>query len=370
MLLDLDSDPVGDLFFPGAKIDRYALIRHVATGGMGSVWEAQLDGKHGFAKRVAIKTIRAELAGELRFRQMFLEEARLSSRLSHANVAQVLDVGDHESTVYIVFEWVDGRSLESTCLDAAARGTPVSIEQTLRIVADVCAGLHAVHELRGDSGEPLQVVHRDVSPHNVLVSPEGFAKIIDFGLAKAKDRAFEATKSGVVRGTPQFMSPEQALGRPLDPRADVFAAGAVLFRALAGCPPFPHREALVKFVLDGQLPDLPQGVPESVRALIAKAMHRDPGERFADAAEMRRAIERTMHLELPSSAAVVPQAAVEGPAPATAVEAVAGLALAATEHAAVASTPRARIAGTKWLVVGVALVACLVLAALVLALRL
>jgi serine/threonine-protein kinase len=289
---------VATVFASGAQIDRYTILRHVATGGMGSVWQGELSGKHGFAKKVAIKAIKDDFAAEASFKDMFLEEARISSRLSHANVAQVLDVGEHEGTVYIVFEWVDGRSLEGICRDAAARSEGVSLELALRILADVCAGLHALHELRDDKGALLHAVHRDVTPNNVLVSREGFAKIIDFGLAKARDRAIAATKSGVIKGTPAFMAPEQAMGQAVDRRSDVFSAGAVLYRVLAGRPPFPDSDALASFVLGKPPAELPARVPEAVRALIEKAMACDPEDRFATAAEMRRALERATHLDL------------------------------------------------------------------------
>jgi serine/threonine-protein kinase len=361
-------------FSPGARVDRYVVLHHVATGGMGSVWEAELAGKHGFAKRVALKAIRAELAGEPRFKEMFLEEARLSSRLSHANVAQVLDVGDHDGTMYIVFEWVDGRSLETICRDAASAKQPVSIELALRVLADVCAGLHAVHELRSDEGEPLHVVHRDVTPNNVLVSRDGFAKVIDFGLAKAKDRAITATKSGVVKGTPQFMAPEQALGHPVDRRADVFSAGAVLFRVLAGNSPFPDREALAAFVLHKRVPDLPDEVPEAVRALVQKAMSCDVDGRYATAAEMRLALERATHRDLATVSLLLPPVAPESPVErlvpsVTVVEGAAPLALAATEHAAATPATRTVVRSSRRLLLALVVAAAVVAAALAVALR-
>jgi serine/threonine-protein kinase len=313
-------------FLPGARIDRYTIVRHVANGGMGTVWQGELAGKHGFAKKVAIKTLRPEIAGEATFKAMFLEEARISSRLSHANVAQVLDVGDADG-VYIVFEWVDGRSLEAMCRE------PVPLELALRVAADVCAGLHAVHELRSDAGELLNVVHRDVTPNNVLVSREGFAKIIDFGVAKARDRAGAATKSGVVKGTPQFMSPEQAMGQAVDRRADIFSVGAVLYRVLGGQPPFADSNALAAYVMGQPPAELPPSVPEAVRAIVMKAMSCDPEERFATAADMRKALERATNLDVP------------------------------------AARPPAKSKPT-WLVVGLALAAGLVALAAVLALRL
>ncbi len=216
----------------GTIFDRYEIVRHVARGGMGSVWLARFAGKHGFTKHVAIKTIVPELAENPQFHAMFLEEARISSKLVHANAAQVLDVGEHGRAVYIVFEWVDGRSVEELCRAAEARGERIPLPLILRALADASAGLHAAHILADEDGRPLGIVHRDVTPNNILVSDKGFAKVIDFGIAKARDRVAVEDRSGFVKGTPQYMSPEAAGKLVVDRRADVWSLGAILFRAL------------------------------------------------------------------------------------------------------------------------------------------
>ena len=263
---------------------------------MGSVWLARFAGKHGFEKQVAIKTILPEFAASAQFRTMFLDEARISSRLEHANVAQILDLGEHRSLIYIVFVWVDGSSLEQLCRAAAERGEAVRLGPLLRVMSDACAGLHAAHELVDEAGESLRVVHRDVTPQNIVVSQKGFAKVIDFGVAKARDRLAGETRSGVVKGTPQYMSPEQARGdRVVDRRADVWSAGAVLYRALAGEPPFANRHELQSFILNKrELEPLRETIPKDVRDIVFRAMKRDPIERFATADEMRQAIERAI----------------------------------------------------------------------------
>ncbi len=281
---------------PGARMGRDTLLRHVATGGMGIVWQGERVGPDGARLEVAVKTIRAELAGDAAFRAMFLEEARISSRLSHPNVARVLDVGEEDGTMFIAFAWVDGPSLESLCWDAEERGELLPRDLALRVVADVCAGLHAVHELRGDHGALLDVVHRDVTPMNVLVGKDGVARLIDLGLAKARDRAGVPTRSGIAKGTPQFMAPEQAMGQEVDRRADVFAAGAILYRALAGRAPFRDHDALAAFVMGRPLAELPDEIPRPIRDLVTKAMCSDPYGRFATAEEMRAAVERAGEL--------------------------------------------------------------------------
>ncbi len=292
----------------GTRIDRYDVVRHVARGGMGSVWLGRLQGKHGFEKLVAIKTIRQELAAEGRFKAMFLDEARITSRLHHANVAQVLDVGEHASMVYIVFEWVAGKSLEALCREAEARGHALDIAFALRTMAEVCAGLHAAHELKDDEGMPLGVVHRDVSPLNVLVG-DGFSKLIDFGVAKARDRVAPETRSGVVKGTPQYMAPEQAMGHDVDRRADVWAAGATLYRALAGRPPFADREELAAFIGGRPLRELPPSTDSDVRAIVRKALEREPEDRYPTTNAMRAALEQVLHSSKERAPAALPTAA-------------------------------------------------------------
>ena len=280
----------------GSIIDRYEIVRHVARGGMGSVWLARFSGKHGFSKQVAIKTIAPEFASNEQFHAMFLEEARISAKLAHANVAQVLDVGEHGGGVYIVLEWVDGKSLEEICRTCEATGERIPLGLLLRTMADACAGLHAAHELEDDAGSPLDVVHRDVTPGNLIVGDKGFAKVIDFGIAKSRDRVHGETRSGFVKGTPQYMSPEHACREPVDRRADVWSLGAVMFRAIAGRPPFPDHEALLDY-MDGstKLPSLPTGTPGDVSEIVTRALKVERERRFASAEEMRSAIERALH---------------------------------------------------------------------------
>src|SRR5262249_48955585 len=180
---------------PGSKVDRYEIVREVAKGGMGTVYLARFAGKHGFEKHVALKTILPEYARDARFRDMFLDEARISARIAHPNVAQILDLGEAGGSLFIAFEWVSGGSLADLCRAAEAHRERLDTGVLLRLVADACAGLHAAHSLRAEDGRRLDVVHRDVTPENVLADTEGFGKVIDFGVAKARDRIAAATKS-------------------------------------------------------------------------------------------------------------------------------------------------------------------------------
>jgi len=260
---------------------------------MAAVWVARVQGKHGFEKLVAIKTILAELAGDEQFRQMFLDEARIASAIEHPNVARILDLGEVGSVLYLAMEWIDGDSVNVLQRHAAKANTPIPLSVALRIAADVCAGLHAAHELRDAAGEPLGVIHRDVSPQNVLIV-NGVSKVIDFGIAKARHRTADATTVGEVKGKVQYMAPEQALGVDLDRRADVFAAGAMLYQLVSGRTPFDSSSQLASLHLlcsDKPAPPLDASVPEPIRAAIFGALEKNVDKRTATCADLQRAIE-------------------------------------------------------------------------------
>jgi eukaryotic-like serine/threonine-protein kinase len=284
---------------PGMRLDRYEIVRRVATGGMGEVWLGRLSGKHGFAREVAIKVIRPELGENAQVRAMLLDEARICARLRHANVAQVLDVGEYGGRPYLVFEWVEGASLAALFLAAERGGRSAPVLPLVRVMADLCEGLHAAHELTDDAGRPLRVVHRDVTPANILVGKSGFAKLIDFGVAHARARIAGETRAGIVKGTPQFMAPEQAQGARVDRRADIWSVGAVLYRGLSGRPPFDGLEALEAFLRGKReiepLPPSSGADAVDLREIVARAVHRNPLSRFPTAAELGFALERVLH---------------------------------------------------------------------------
>src|SRR5579883_2045042 len=223
----------------GYRLDRYELLCPIASGGMATVWLARLRGKRGFEKLYAIKTIRTELVDDATFQEMFLDEARIASRIQHPNVAQILDLGEQEDVLFIVMEWVDGDSLAKIRKVLSKRKATLPIGVTLRVLADACAGLHAAHELRDENGDPLDLVHRDVSPQNILVSTVGAAKVIDFGIAKAHGRKQGETRTGVVKGKIQYLAPEQVKkGAKVDRRTDVWALGVCLQELVVGKPPY------------------------------------------------------------------------------------------------------------------------------------
>ncbi|HEX8793706.1 MAG TPA: serine/threonine-protein kinase [Polyangiaceae bacterium] len=286
--------PSASPIIAGYRLDRYELLCPIAEGGMASVWIARQTGKHGFQRLVAIKTILPKYAAEPSFQNMFIDEARIASRIEHANVTQILDVGEQHGVTYLVMEYVDGDALSKIYRAAKKKGAKVPLGVPLRLMADTCGGLHAAHELKDDDGQPMGVVHRDVSPQNVLVTTRGVAKLIDFGIAKARDRLAGETHADTLKGKVQYMPPEQALGRPVDRRADVWAAGAVLYHLISGRPPFEadnEIQTLFQITSGRPPPPLAPTVPQPVRDVIKKALAQKPDDRYASAAEMQQALE-------------------------------------------------------------------------------
>lgn len=283
---------------PGQLVDRYELVCPVGEGGMAQVWVARQRGKHGFEKLFALKAIHHRFADDPAFRSMFLDEARIAAAIEHPNVAQVFDLGEASSLLYLVMEYVDGDSL-SSILSAIARrngekAATVPPAIALRIIADVLSGLQAAHRLKNADGELRGVVHRDVSPSNILVGVRGDVKVIDFGIAHASDRAGGDTGAGSLMGKSHYMAPEQALKEPLGPYTDVFGAGATLYRLLAGRAAYDAgSEAQTLALIMSRAAPAPLGDPISplVAAIVARAMSPEPGDRYASAQEMANAIE-------------------------------------------------------------------------------
>jgi eukaryotic-like serine/threonine-protein kinase len=280
---------------PGYVLEgRYELLMPFARGGMATVWAGRVQRKHGFEKLVAIKTMHPNLAVEPAFRNMFLDEARIASRVRHTNVATIEDLGEEGGTLYIVMEWVQGDSLGRLHHAMAQRGPEPIVDVFLRVLADAAAGLHAAHELRGDDGALLGVVHRDVSPQNIMVTDTGLAKVIDFGIAKAVGRLAENTRTGLIKAKIEYASPEQARVEPCDRRADVWALGMTLYQLLTGDLPYRGRndvETLQKLTSGAPPPPLPPSVPPAVVAIVARALQHDRDKRFPTALEMSRALE-------------------------------------------------------------------------------
>ena len=211
---------------PGATLGRYEILMPIARGGMASVWAGRMQGTRGFSRIVAIKTMLPDISDDPDFQTMFLDEARVAARIKHPNVVQIIDLGEQDDVIYLVMDWVEGDTLGA--LQKAAKplgGIPLPI--VLRIAQQALAGLHAAHELRDDAGTLIDLVHRDVSPGNVLISMQGFVKIVDFGIARSKARMHVTRAGGVVKGKTPYLSPEQLGQLPIDRRSDIFSSSAV-----------------------------------------------------------------------------------------------------------------------------------------------
>jgi eukaryotic-like serine/threonine-protein kinase len=281
----------------GYRLDRYELLCPIATGGMATVWLARLRGKRGFEKLYAIKTIRTELVDDATFQEMFLDEARLASRIQHPHVAQILDLGEQETVLFIVMEWVDGDSLAKIRKVLSKRKSVLPVGVTLRVLADACAGLHAAHELRDENGEPLDLVHRDVSPQNILVSTVGAAKVIDFGIAKAHGRKQGETRTGVVKGKIQYLAPEQVKkGAKVDRRTDIWALGVCLQELVVGKAPYGDDDdvEVIRKLMSDEMPPVVEGIPEPIQKVLDRCLGFDPDVRFPTAAGLQRALEAAM----------------------------------------------------------------------------
>jgi eukaryotic-like serine/threonine-protein kinase len=216
------------------------------------------------------------------------------SRIRHPNVAEIMDLGEENDTLFLVMEWVDGDSLARLYNSITKSGQRFPLNVLLRIAADCCAGLHAAHELGDERGQSLGVVHRDVSPQNILVGTSGVSKVIDFGVAKAAGRLTQETSAGLVKGKIQYASPEQAMGRALDRRSDVWAMGTVLYQVLAGRLPYDgeNQLATLHLLTSGKPPKpLPPTVPAPLQAIVRKALAFNPDERFLTARDMQMALE-------------------------------------------------------------------------------
>lgn len=276
---------------PGTQIGRYEVTRKLAEGGMAEIYLARAVGPEGFSKDVVIKVVRSFLATDPQFVQMFIAEARLASRLNHANVVQIFDFGKHEDTYYLAMEYVRGASLWDLRNRCRQEGIPFPATLAAEIATQIARGLQYAHSL-SIKGQRLGVVHRDVTPHNVLLSFDGAVKLTDFGIAKATTTH---TAPGMLKGKFAYMSPEQAQGQPVDARTDVFALGIVLWELLTGGRLFDGDSALaVLRAVEGSVivppARLNPDVPADLSDIVMKALARPLPERFQTAFELEKAL--------------------------------------------------------------------------------
>ena len=271
---------------------RYRVLERLASGGMAEVFIAESAGIEGFKKRVAIKRVLPHLSEKKRFISMFLDEARLSAQLSHSNCVQVFDIGVGDNTYFIVMEYVDGADLKGVIDFLKNNGRSFPVEIATLIAVRICEGLAYAHELAGPDGIPLAIVHRDMSPPNVLITKHGEVKIVDFGLAKASSQ-LEKSEPGIIKGKFSYLSPEAARGEDVDQRTDIFAVGIILWELLSGKRLFLGDSdfATVQQVQRATVPSLAavrNDVPPELERILQRALAQDPKNRYASARDLGR----------------------------------------------------------------------------------
>ena len=281
------------------EFGKYHLIERIATGGMAQLYRAKLYGAGGFEKDLAVKKILPQLGQDEDFVQMFMDEAMITVTLNHGNIAQILDFGEVEGEYFLVMEYIDGIDLQSLLKRASEEYEPIDTNLAAFIMQEVCQGLDYAHHKLGLDGQPLQIVHRDVSPQNVLLSFEGQVKLVDFGIARAASR-ITSTQAGVVKGKVAYMSPEQLLGKTVDGRSDVFATGIILYELLTHKKPFEGATPQETMALitrgEYQSPQkLNRLVTRKLSQILKKALEVNPRKRYATAGKMATSLASYLH---------------------------------------------------------------------------
>jgi serine/threonine-protein kinase len=271
------------------------LVKKLATGGMAEIWLARQRGLAGFNRFVVIKKILSHLSEQETFVKMFLDEARTSAQLNHPNVVQIYDLGREADSYYIAMEFIAGENLAAIAWRGMKRGRPLPAAFAARVIADTCKALHYAHHLRGSDGAALEIVHRDISPQNILVTYEGEVKVVDFGIAKATTKS-EHTKTGMLKGKFSYMSPEQCLGAPVDMRSDIFALGILLYELCTGKRLFKHESELMILEMITKRSVVPPsqvapGISQRLEDVIMTALEKPVESRYQTAQDMQIAIE-------------------------------------------------------------------------------
>ncbi len=278
------------------KLGKYTLIKKLAVGGMAEVFLARADGPMGFAKKCVVKRILPHFNDDPRFIEMFLGEARLAAELNHPNLVQIFDFGQHDGQYYLAMEFIDGANLR--VLNQAARklSGPMSFALSARMIALAAEGLHFAHELRDEHGQLVNLVHRDISPDNILVSRNGAVKVVDFGIAKASTQP-HLTKSGMIKGKMAYMPPEQLAREPLDRRADLFALGIVFYELVTGGMPFDATSevSIIQAIMSQKPLEKPTvyrpDCPPELEAIVSKCLEKDKEKRYQSCVELQADLE-------------------------------------------------------------------------------
>ena len=278
------------------QFGKYLLLDRIAVGGMAEIFLARQTGLEGFEKTVVLKKIRPHLAEKKSFVKMFLNEAKLAAQLNHHNVVQILDLGRASGSYFIAMEYLHGRDMRRVVPKAEQQGITFPIVYACKIASQVLEGLFYAHQKTDTQGQPLNIVHRDVTPENIFVTFDGGVKVLDFGIAKAAN-IVEHTRAGEITGKLSYMSPEQCAGRPLDHRSDLFSLGVVLYEWVTGFKLFTGESdvAILRSITEGRIykPSyFKADVPEAVEAILMKALEKDPAQRYQSAWEMQFELDR------------------------------------------------------------------------------
>jgi serine/threonine-protein kinase len=276
------------------RLGRYELLARLATGGMGEIFLARLSGAEGFEKLYVVKRILAHLADDARFRQMLIAEARIASKMSHPHICQVFELGETEGQLYIVMEYLEGVSLLPLLRRFSREGRVLELGFVAGVLQQVADAMNYAHELKDRDGENLGIIHRDVTPSNIFLTEAGVAKVLDFGIAKARGASTQ-TQEGTVKGKYAYMAPEQLKGTSIDRRVDIFALGTVLYEMLALRRLFQRKTDYLTFraVMEQPIPDIRRyrpDLPDGVAEALARALDRDPNSRFETARQFGTAV--------------------------------------------------------------------------------
>ena len=282
----------------GTTLGKYEILRKIATGGMAEIYLACVRGQAGFEKVVVLKRILPHFAADPKFVQMFLDEARLAATLRHPNIADVYDVGDIDGTLFFTMEYIHGQDVRSIRAAARNRNEMIPLDISLAIVQGTAAALQCAHQKTGADGRALELVHRDVSASNVIVSYDGAIKLLDFGIARANDRQHK-TQTGTLKGKAPYMSPEQCRGQRLDRRSDLFSLGVMMFELTVGRRPFrgDNDFTIMEQIVHGEAPapsSIIAGYPPELEAIVGKLLAREPAARYATAEDMLHELEPTL----------------------------------------------------------------------------
>jgi serine/threonine protein kinase len=279
-------------------LGKYKLVKLIASGGMAEVYLAKQAGAAGFEKMVCLKRILPHLARDKQFVDMFLNEARLAAQLDHPNIVSIFDLGEANGNYFIAMEFIDGPSLRAVAKRASERGEYLPIPELCKIISMAAGGLEYAHNMHDPEGHPLGLVHRDISPDNILVHRNGAAKVVDFGIAKAANSS-GATRTGTLKGKVAYMPPEQLRGEQLDRRVDVFALGVVLYEMLAGKRPWEgdSEVALIGRIMTEEpapLGDTRTDAPQELLDIVAKALNKDRSLRYQSCADLQGELENLL----------------------------------------------------------------------------